>query len=51
MKIAVLISRSSGSRTLLRFGETVAKNRGIHIRLFESETEGLDWLRILKDNT
>ena len=28
MKIAVLISRSSGSRTLLRFGETVAKNKG-----------------------
>ena len=45
MRIAVLIVPNSEALAELQFGETVAQNRGIDVRLFESDVEALDWLK------
>lgn len=43
-RIAVLLSREKAVRESLRFGENVARNRGLNIRTFPSKTEALLWL-------
>lgn len=45
LKMAVLIPEKSKLVKKLQFGETVGINRGIPLRLFDSESEAIGWLK------
>jgi hypothetical protein len=45
LKIAVLISKLKLLHEALHFAETVAKNRGANIHLFQSKIEAVEWLQ------
>ena len=44
IRIAILISKIAAFHEDLRFGETVALNRGVLISAFDSRDEALKWL-------
>jgi len=45
IRIAVLLSATQPAAAYMRFGETVAQNRGVAIKLFRSRDAALAWLR------
>lgn len=44
IRIAVLLSENQMLREGMQFGQTVAHNRGINIRLFELKSDAIEWL-------
>ena len=46
IRIAVLAVAEQEMKGDLQFAQTVAQNRGVLIRLFESKDEAIEWLRV-----
>ena len=44
LKHAMLVDDRTKSKSSRMFGETVAKNRGFQVQLFENRTSAIDWL-------
>ena len=45
LKIAILVRFGGDLRTKLEFGENVAFNRGVTIRMFDFRAEAVEWLQ------
>lgn len=43
--VAAVVEASDAVEEEFKFAETVAKNRGISLRLFRTENEALEWLK------
>ena len=44
-RIAVIVSQAQPTAEAVSFLDDVASNRGVHIRLFSSRNEAIEWLR------
>ena len=46
IKVALLVSKNQSTFGDINFAETVAMNRGISVRVFETREESLSWLGV-----